>query len=91
MVGLQRLALDDIREPVPAWRLPRALAAAFFVFCALLVATLFWICQSLGAHIHYCTATSEQHETVLADGSKLRVDVATQVHVRSAERTRDVR
>ncbi|MHC3967541.1 FecR/PupR family sigma factor regulator, partial [Pseudomonas aeruginosa] len=29
--GLPRPALDDIPEPVPAWRLPRALAAAFFV------------------------------------------------------------
>ncbi|MGV8704523.1 hypothetical protein, partial [Pseudomonas aeruginosa] len=34
--GLPRPALEDIPEPVPAWRLPRALAAAFFVSCALL-------------------------------------------------------
>ncbi|MBF3116323.1 hypothetical protein HKT27_35070, partial [Pseudomonas aeruginosa] len=57
--------LDDIPEPVPAWRLPRALAAAFFVFCALLVATLFWRDQSLGPNLAYGTAPGEQREVVL--------------------------
>ena len=88
--GLPRPALDDIPEPVPAWRLPRALAAAFFVFCALLVATLFWRDQSLGPNLAYGTAPGEQREVVLADGSKLFLDVDTQVQVRYAERTRDV-
>lgn len=88
--GLPRPALDDIPEPVPAWRLSRALAAAFFVFCALLVATLFWRDQSLGPNLAYGTAPGEQREVVLADGSKLFLDVDTQVQVRYAERTRDV-
>ncbi|MDF5955207.1 FecR domain-containing protein [Pseudomonas aeruginosa] len=88
--GLPRPALNDIPEPVPAWRLPRALAAAFFVFCALLVATLFWRDQSLGPNLAYGTAPGEQREVVLADGSKLFLDVDTQVQVRYAERTRDV-
>ncbi len=77
--GLPRPALNDIPEPVPAWRLPRALAAAFFVFCALLVATLFWRDQSLGPNLAYGTAPGEQREVVLADGSKLFLDVDTQV------------
>ena len=68
----------------------RALAAAFFVFCALLVATLFWRDQSLGPNLAYGTAPGEQREVVLADGSKLFLDVDTQVQVRYAERTRDV-
>ena len=60
------------------------------MFCALLVATLFWRDQSLGPNLAYGTAPGEQREVVLADGSKLFLDVDTQVQVRYAERTRDV-
>ncbi|MFU6988788.1 FecR family protein [Pseudomonas paraeruginosa] len=88
--GLPRPALDGVSAQASAWRLPRALAAVFFVFCAALVGVLFWRDQMLGPNLAYSTAPGEQREVLLADGSRLFLDVDTQVQVRYAEHTRDV-
>ena len=88
--GLPRPALDDIPEPVPAWRLPGRWRRRSS-------------CSARCSSPPCSGATSRSDRTsptarhlassarvVLADGSKLFLDVDTQVQVRYAERTRDV-
>jgi len=71
----------------PRWRLPAALAAGVTV-CALGLRLLLPLMSSVDPE-HY--RTTDQLQTVtLADGSRVRMDLSTQIEVRLSRRERDV-
>ncbi|VXB98492.1 putative transmembrane sensor [Pseudomonas sp. 8BK] len=77
-------------RPQRSWRPGRALAAAVVLVCAVLAAPQNWFSAPPTQELSLSSAPGEQRQVELADGTRIDLNVDSQLHVRLYEDYREV-